>query len=87
MCEFKGLATYWTVGTGDQAAIDSAWSYEDPTPSFEAIQGYVCFYPSRMERCVVDGETVQAQSGDFYGGWITSKVVGPFKGSPGTWGW
>jgi uncharacterized protein (DUF427 family) len=28
-----------------------------------------------------------AQEGDFYGGWITSRVVGPFKGGPGTWGW
>ena len=23
----------------------------------------------------------------FYGGWITSSVVGPFKGGPGTHGW
>jgi hypothetical protein len=40
-----------------------------------------------MDRCLVDGEVVQAQPGDFYGGWITSRVVGPFKGPPGTWGW
>ena len=30
---------------------------------------------------------VQPQAGGFYGGWITSRVVGPFKGSPGTLGW
>jgi len=27
------------------------------------------------------------QPGGFYGGWITSRVVGPFKGGPGTTGW
>jgi hypothetical protein len=30
---------------------------------------------------------VRPQPGDFYGGWITDEVVGPFKGDPGTWGW
>jgi uncharacterized protein (DUF427 family) len=28
-----------------------------------------------------------SQAGDFYGGWITSDIVGPFKGEPGTEGW
>jgi len=28
-----------------------------------------------------------AQPGDFYGGWITSAVTGPFKGGPQTLGW
>jgi len=27
------------------------------------------------------------QAGDFYGGWITADLVGPFKGAPGTAGW
>ena len=40
-----------------------------------------------MDECTVDGERVSAQAGDFYGGWITSDVVGPFKGGPGTLGW
>lgn len=30
---------------------------------------------------------MRAQAGDFYGGWITDEVVGPFKGEPGTRGW
>ena len=53
----------------------------------EAIAGHLAFYPQHMDACLVDGELVQANDGDFYGGWITSKVVGPFKGAPGTWGW
>ena len=86
-CEFKGSASYWHLSSGDRRDPDVAWSYENPTPDFEAIRGFLCFYPSRMDQCLVDGEIVQSQAGDFYGGWITSKIVGPFKGEPGTWGW
>ncbi len=87
VCEFKGVASYWSLKLGERLDSDVAWSYEDPTPGFAAIQGYLCFYPSRMDQCLVDGEVVQAQAGDFYGGWITRAIVGPFKGGAGTWGW
>ncbi|MBC7882638.1 MAG: DUF427 domain-containing protein [Anaerolineae bacterium] len=86
-CEFKGVATYWTLQIGRESAQDAAWSYEAPTADFESIRGYLAFYASRMQACYVDGEQVQAQVGDFYGGWITEAVVGPFKGGVGTWGW
>lgn len=86
-CEFKGAATYWTVAAGGQTAPRAAWSYPEPTPRFASIRDHLAFYPSMMEACRVDGETVLAQAGDFYGGWITSAVVGPFKGGPGTTGW
>ncbi len=86
-CEWKGQAAYYTVKVGDQEAQNVAWFYPEPTPNFADIQNYVAFYPSRMEACYIDGEKVQAQPGDFYGGWITNDIVGPFKGSVGTWGW
>jgi uncharacterized protein (DUF427 family) len=86
-CEFKGIATYWDLTIGHQQEVAVAWSYEQPALGFEAIAGHVAFYPSRMEACYVDEERVVAQPGDFYGGWITSEVVGPFKGAPGTLGW
>jgi hypothetical protein len=35
----------------------------------------------------VDDERVEPQPGGFYGGWITSNLVGPFKGAPATLGW
>jgi uncharacterized protein (DUF427 family) len=85
-CEWKGVASYWTVRVGDEAAENSAWSYQSPNPNFAAIQGHLAFYPSRFE-CYVDEERVEAQPGDFYGGWITRELVGPFKGAPGTGGW
>lgn len=86
-CEFKGRATYWTVQVGDRQVPDAAWSYASPSQRFEPIQGYLAFYPSRMDACFVDDEQVQAQAGDFYGGWVTADIVGPFKGGTGTWGW
>ena len=86
-CEWKGMARYWTVVVGNERAEKVAWSYPDPTPAFAAIRDYLAFYPHQMEACYVGDERVQAQEGGFYGGWITSDIVGPFKGAPGTWGW
>jgi uncharacterized protein (DUF427 family) len=86
-CEFKGAARYFAVVAGGKRAEDAAWAYPDPTPPFAAIRDYVAFYPGRMDACTVDGEVVVPQPGGFYGGWITSDVLGPFKGGPGTMGW
>lgn len=86
-CEWKGQAAYYTICVGDQRAENAAWFYPNPTAGFAAIKNYVAFYPSRMQACYVNDELVQAQPGDFYGGWITSEIVGPFKGGAGTWGW
>ena len=86
-CEWKGQAAYYTVKVGDHQAENAAWFYPNPVPAFAGLKDYVAFYPSRMEACYVDDEIVQAQPGDFYGGWITSDIVGPFKGTAGTWGW
>ncbi|MGD9049028.1 MAG: DUF427 domain-containing protein [Anaerolineae bacterium] len=86
-CEWKGQAGYYSLSVGSRRVEDAAWFYPRPTPGYEAIQGHVAFYPAKMDACYVDGERVQAQPGDFYGGWITSEIVGPFKGGPGTMGW
>jgi uncharacterized protein (DUF427 family) len=86
-CEWKGTAAYYGLVVGEHAASDVAWCYRDPSPAFEGIRDYIAFYPSRMEACYVDGERVHSQQGDFYGGWITSDVEGPFKGAPGTSLW
>jgi uncharacterized protein (DUF427 family) len=86
-CEWKGEATYYDVVALDKTASCAAWSYLQPQSGFEQIRGHIAFYPSRMAACFVDGEKVQSQAGDFYGGWITSDIVGPFKGGPGTTTW
>lgn len=86
-CEWKGQATYWDLVVDGRRSAQAAWSYESPTAGFEHLGGAVAFYPGRVERALVDGEQVRPQPGEFYGGWITDEVVGPFKGEPGTWGW
>jgi uncharacterized protein (DUF427 family) len=86
-CEFKGEARYYQVVSGDRREIDAAWHYPQPRPTYRMLVEHVAFYPGRMDRCLVDGEEVRPQEGGFYGGWVTSSVVGPFKGGPGTFGW
>lgn len=86
-CEWKGAARYYTLQVGDQRAERVAWTYPNPTEPFRGIQDYIAFYPSRVDACYVDDEPVESQPGDFYGGWITPDIVGPFKGATGTWGW
>lgn len=86
-CEFKGHATYWSIRSDRPEAHNCGWSYPTPNASFAALTDHFAFYPSRMDECSVDGELVQSQEGDFYGGWITSEITGPFKGGAGTWGW
>lgn len=86
-CEFKGLANYWDIVSGGRTARSAAWGYRNPSPNYEALIGHVAVYPGRMDRCTVGDHLVTPQEGDFYGGWITPDVTGPFKGGPGTRGW
>jgi uncharacterized protein (DUF427 family) len=87
VCEFKGRATYAGLVVGRRVVEDAAWSYPDPAPGFGAIRGAWAFYAGRVDEAWVGEERVQPQPGDFYGGWVTSRISGPFKGGPGTLGW
>ena len=84
---FKGIASYYDLVAGPSRSERAAWTYHDPAPGYEALTDAVAFYPSRVTAAYVDRELVVAQAGDFYGGWITEDVVGPFKGSAGTLAW
>lgn len=85
-CEFKGKAHYFDFESGDTLVKDVAWTYQAPSKLFAEIKNYLAFYAFRVE-CYVDDERVEPQPGEFYGGWVTKDIVGPFKGGPGTWGW
>lgn len=87
ICEWKGQARYLDVSVGGQRAPAACWSYPSPTPAFVLLANYFAFYPGLMQACFIDGEQAQAQPGDFYGGWVSSHVAGPFKGGPGTAHW
>ena len=86
-CEWKGEASYLDVVIDGTVVPAAAWTYEHPTPGFERLAGYLAFYAQVLDACWVDDERVEANPGGFYGGWITSHVVGPFKGAPGTMHW
>ncbi|MBH0054395.1 DUF427 domain-containing protein [Salinibacterium sp. SWN139] len=86
-CEFKGEAHYFDVVAGGGVAERAGWVYPEPTHGFEQLATRVALYPGQMDSCEIDGELVTSQEGDFYGGWITKNLVGPFKGAPGTMGW
>lgn len=86
-CEFKGVASYWDVVVNGVKTVDVAWSYAAPATSYAKLKDHLAFYGGVADECWVDGERVVPQPGDFYGGWITSHVKGPFKGPPGTLGW
>ena len=86
-CEWKGDASYVDVLAGERCEPRAGWSYPDPVARYEALRDHVAFYPGRMDACWLDDERVQSQPGDFYGGWITADLQGPFKGGDGTRHW
>jgi uncharacterized protein (DUF427 family) len=86
-CEWKGIATYFDASIKGEIFRDVAWSYPKPTKSFQMLTNYIAFYCAPFDNCWVDGEKAVPQPGQFYGGWITSKLAGPFKGIPGSQFW
>ena len=85
-CEFKGVATYWTVTVNGKSLNKQGWSYQNPDSGSEVLKDHIAFYARGMN-CYVNDDKVIPQEGQFYGGWITPNIVGPFKGGPGTYGW
>ena len=86
-CEWKGTAAYLDIIVGDRVASEAGWYYPDPSERYAALADHVAFYAGRVDRATVGGVVVFPQPGNYYGGWITPDVVGPFKGGPGTQGW
>ena len=87
LCEWKGQARYWDVTIAGQTLAGVGWSYPDPTPAFAGVADHIAFYAAPFDHVTVDGEQVTPQPGQFYGGWITSREAGPFKGLPGSRFW
>ena len=86
-CEWKGAGSYLDLHLDGKVIKEIGWYYPNPSKAFAPIENYIAFYASKLDQCFVNDELVQAQPGDFYGGWITSNIKGPFKGGAGTWGW
>jgi uncharacterized protein (DUF427 family) len=86
-CEWKGQASYFDVTVKGETFTAVAWSYPNPTQPFLKLRSHIAFYAAPFDGCFVDGEPAVPQPGGFYGGWITSKLAGPFKGIPGSRFW
>ncbi len=86
-CEWKGLARYAALRVGDRVAADAAWTYPAPDPPYEALRDHLAFHAGRVDACFVGDQRVTPQPGEYYGGWITPELAGPFKGEPGSEGW
>jgi uncharacterized protein (DUF427 family) len=87
VCEWKGTASYFDIVVDGRTAGRAAWTYPEPTEPFGALRDHIAFYPGRVDACLLDGERVRPQPGEYYGGWVTDDVVGPFKGEPGSEDW
>jgi uncharacterized protein (DUF427 family) len=86
-CEWKGQAAYYTLRLGARVIENVAWTYRHPKRGYEDVRDHVAFYAGLVDQAWVGDELATPQPGRFYGGWITSRIVGPFKGDPGTAGW
>lgn len=86
-CEWKGYAEYWDIVVDGVRVANAAWSYPDPSSAFQVMKDHIAFYPHLVDRCIADGVEIEPQPGNYYGGWITPDVVGPFKGGPGSDFW
>ena len=86
-CEWKGMASYYDIACKGVKHPRTAWTYHHPEPGYLELTDHIAFYAHIMDACFVGDEKVIPQPGNFYGGWVTSNVVGPFKGDPGTMGW
>jgi uncharacterized protein (DUF427 family) len=86
-CEWKGVAAYWSLRVGVRFAAEAAWSYPEPDPDYAVLRDHLAFFPPRVDACWLGEARAAPQPGDYYGGWITPEVVGPFKGEPGSEDW
>ena len=86
-CEWKGEAGYVTYEHGGRRIDNVGWRYAEPSAGYEALRGFLAFYAARVDAAWVGDEQATPQPGNFYGGWVTKRIVGPFKGGPGTSGW
>jgi uncharacterized protein (DUF427 family) len=86
-CEFKGAARYVDAVIGSCRTRSVGWTYPNPSAGYEVLRDHIAFYPGRVDGAWLDDERVEAQPSDFYGGWITADLVGPFKGPVGTLHW
>ena len=53
-CPYKGDASYYSIAAGGKRAENAVWSYEAPFPAMAGIEGYLAFYPDRVDAIEID---------------------------------
>ena len=48
LCYWKGIASYYTIDTGDAVDRHSAWTYAHPSPFARRVKGYIAFWPGSV---------------------------------------
>ena len=56
-CPWKGDAAYWSAVVNGEEARNVVWAYPEPKEDVKEIEGYMAFYPNKVE-VKVDGETL-----------------------------
>jgi len=60
-CPYKGDAAYYSVANEGQVAENAVWTYEQPYPAMQAIDGRLSFYTDKVE--VYEAEDAEAEIG------------------------
>jgi uncharacterized protein (DUF427 family) len=48
-CPYKGDCSYYSIDVGADRKVDAVWTYETPYDAVAQIQGYLAFYPNRVD--------------------------------------
>jgi uncharacterized protein (DUF427 family) len=48
-CPYKGDCAYFSISTGGERSVNAVWTYEHPYPAVAQIEGYLAFYPDRVD--------------------------------------
>ena len=55
-CPYKGECAYYSIPSGGERSVNAVWTYEAAYASVSAIQGYLAFYPDRVDAIEVSVE-------------------------------
>ncbi len=90
LCEWKGVYYNFDLTLGDRVVSQAGWMFPEPFTDlgqgYERLRRHFAFHPAKVT-CMLGEDCVRAQPGGHYGGWVTERVTGPFKGSPGSDDW
>ena len=48
-CPYKGDCAYYSIPLGGESSTNAVWSYEAPYAAVAAVEGYLAFYPDRVD--------------------------------------